>query len=183
MRGWYAIPATLLIILFASINFSACVSLSRIQAADDTEIQVSLLDYETQLRTHIPAEVEKYLGMPYSYGAKGPHEFDCSGFTSHVLRSFDIALLGSSMSQAKQGRSVKISEAQPGDIIYFTNPSGRVNHVAIVVSNDSDGLEVVHATTSRGVVRENISNSSYWAPRIAGARCVVECRSDMVSAY
>ena len=145
--------------------------------------EIVVLDAETHLRTYAAAHAEAYLHYPYAYGAKGPDRFDCSGFTSHVLREFDIALLGSSMSQAKQGTAVSVARAQPGDIVYFATASGRVNHVALVVANTPAGVEVVHATTSRGVVRDNISTSSYWAPRIAGARRVVDCRAGMASAY
>lgn len=142
-----------------------------------------LLSPAAQLRAGIADAAADYLGAPYVYGAKGPRSFDCSGFTSHVLREFGVALLGSSMSQAKQGRAVNPSRARPGDIVYFANATGRVNHVAVVVCNGPSGLEVVHATTSRGVVRDNVSRSSYWAPRLAGAREVVDVREDYASAY
>ena len=142
-----------------------------------------VLTPEEQLRGGVATAAEAYLGSPYVYGAKGPRSFDCSGFTTHLLREFGVTLLGSSMSQAKQGRAVNPGRAQPGDIVYFKNERGRVNHVAVVVCNGKDGLEVVHATTSRGVVRDNVSRSSYWAPRLAGAREVVDVRYEFASAY
>lgn len=138
---------------------------------------------EAKLRYEIEAAAEGFIGRPYQYGAKGPNSFDCSGFTSYVLKEFDIALLSSSMSQAKQGRAIEPRQAQPGDIVYFANSDGRVNHVGIVVANGPGGLEIVHASSSRGIVRDNVTHSDYWAPRLAGARCVVECRVGMVAAY
>jgi hypothetical protein len=41
-----------------------------------------------------------------------------------------------------------------------------------VVSNNKEGLTVIHST-SRGVVVDNISRSSYWQPKISTARDVV----------
>lgn len=168
------------------LTLQACGPLARLvdgSASRGSEVAASqeILTEEERLRRYALEEAESFLGARYAYGAKGPNTFDCSGFTSYVLARFDIALLGSSMSQAKQGRAIHPAEAQPGDIVYFQNSRGRVNHVALVVANSTDGLEVIHATTSRGVVRDNIDQSSYWAPRLAGARCVVDCRSGLAS--
>ena len=147
------------------------------------EVGDSGLKGEARLRAEIESYAEGFVGRPYQYGAKGPQSFDCSGFTSYVLKQFDIALLSSSMSQAKQGRSVNPRDAKPGDIVYFANGDGRVNHVGIVVDNGPGGLEIVHASTSQGIVRDNVTHSSYWSPRLAGARCVVDCRVGLVASY
>lgn len=159
----------------------ACGPTSRLDETSRPELTV--LSHEQQLRLGVAEVAREYIGAPYVYGAKGPRSFDCSGFTRHLMRRFDVALNGSSMSQAKQGRRISPQRAQPGDIVYFANEGGRVNHVAVVVCNGPSGLEVVHATTSRGVVRDNVSKSSYWAPRLAGAREVVDVRQDFASAY
>ncbi|MFK8055340.1 MAG: C40 family peptidase [Saprospiraceae bacterium] len=174
-----------MILLLSALILSSCASLGALSdRSASNEVSVEILDPEVRLRQDIQGWAENYIGAPYVFGAKGPKEFDCSGFTSHVLREFEIALLGSSMSQAKQGRSVTTKEAKPGDIVYFENSNGRVNHVAIVIANSPAGLEVIHATTSRGVVRDNVTTSSYWAPRLAGVRCVVDCRvGGLVSSF
>lgn len=170
-------------LFIATLGLASCGPLASIQETQTNVETTEFLTAEQRLRKYIPETTSDYIGSSYVYGAKGPNSFDCSGFTSHVLRQFDIALLGSSMGQAKQGRAISPSEAQPGDLVYFANSSGQVNHVAIVVANGPEGLEVVHATTSRGVVRDNITHSSYWAPRLAGARCVVDCKVGIAKAY
>ena len=166
-----------MLFILTVLLISSCSSLGELSNRSSTdEVSIEIVDPEIRLRQNIQGWAENYIGAPHVYGAKGPSEFDCSGFTSYILREFEIALLGSSMSQAKQGRSVAIKDAKPGDIVYFENSNGRVNHVAIVTANSAEGLEVIHATTSRGVVRDNVTTSSYWAPRLAGVRCVVDCR-------
>lgn len=143
--------------------------------------EVYAQDEESLLRNTVADVAKTYLGKPYKYGAKGPNAFDCSGFTFYVLRKFNIALLGSSKSQAKQGSSVSLTQSQPGDLLYFKNSKGRVNHIAIIINNTSEGIEVAHATTSRGVIVENISKSKYWKSKIAGVRSVVECRDALAA--
>jgi len=166
-----------MILILLALILSSCSSMGAfVDRSSSDEVSIEHIDPEIRLRQNIQGWAENYIGAPYAYGAKGPTKFDCSGFTSHVLKEFEIALLASSMSQAKQGRPVSVNEAKPGDLVYFENSNGRVNHVAIVISNSAEGLEVIHATTSRGVVRDNVTKSSYWAPRLAGVRCVVDCR-------
>ncbi len=133
---------------------------------------------EEWLRHGVETTAEAYIGTPYHYGGTTTEGFDCSGFTRHVLRDFGIGLNRVSMSQAKQGRAVDPKQAKPGDLIYFANGDGRVNHVGIVVANGRAGLEMVHASSSQGIVRDNVTTSEYWSGRLAGARCVVECRLD-----
>lgn len=133
---------------------------------------------EEWLRHGVETVAESYIGTPYHYGGTTPEGFDCSGFTRHILQDFGIGLNRVSMSQAKQGSAVDPKRARPGDLVYFANGDGRVNHVGIVVANGRDGLEMVHASSSQGIVRDNVTGSEYWSGRLAGARCVVECRAD-----
>jgi cell wall-associated NlpC family hydrolase len=45
--------------------------------------------------------------------------------------------------QSNQGKSVKdITEANPGDLIFFDNKEGRINHVGIAL----DGDRIIHAS-------------------------------------
>jgi len=80
---------------------------------------------------------------------------------------------GASYHQATQGRHTSINQAKPGDLIFFET-KGRVVHVSIVVDNSDDELWVVHSTSSRGVVKDEILNSTYWKPRISSVRDVVK---------
>ena len=133
--------------------------------------------HERRLRADVENAAASYTGIPYKYGGTTTEGFDCSGFTQYVMRDFGIELKRVSISQAQQGRAVKPKHAKPGDLVYFRNEKGRVNHVGIVVRNDAGGLVMIHASSSRGIREDNVTHSKYWAPRLAGVRCVVECRA------
>jgi|GEM_PF-940772 cell wall-associated NlpC family hydrolase len=129
---------------------------------------------ELALRKDIVAYAQKYKGAKYASGGKSPSTgFDCSGFTSYVLKYFDISVSPGSQSQAKQGVPRSLDNVLPGDLIFFRRPEEeRIFHVAMVVSNDGKSLKVIHST-SRGVVMDDILNSKYWEPKIESARDVV----------
>jgi cell wall-associated NlpC family hydrolase len=127
---------------------------------------------EQKLRDEITSYAKTYIGASYKYSGKNPKGFDCSGFTGYVFDKFDIELSASSQAQATTGKKIPLSQAQSGDLLFF-GKRGKINHVALVLSNSSKGIEVIHSTSSRGVLVENVSQSDYWKPRILFARDVI----------
>ena len=127
---------------------------------------------ELRLRKDITQHAKKYVGVKYKYAGKNPKGFDCSGFTGYVFEKFDIELSPSSRVQATTGTKISLNKAKKGDLLFFGN-NGKINHVALIVSNSPDGIEVIHSTSSKGVMVQNVSISSYWEPRIMFARDVI----------
>lgn len=138
------------------------------------DTRTSAPDKEMEMRFEIVDYAKKQLGKKYKYAGRSPRTgFDCSGFTHYVMDNFGVDLSTSSRAQENQGKKIKVSEAKSGDLIFFRrSKNGAVFHVALVVSNDREGLKVIHST-SRGVVIDNISVSSYWKPKISTARDVL----------
>ncbi|MEM6377872.1 MAG: C40 family peptidase [Bacteroidota bacterium] len=132
---------------------------------------------EQSFREEITTYAKRFLGTEYLYAGRDPKKgFDCSGFTYYVMDKFDISLSPSSRAQEGQGKSVRLSNVQPGDLIFYRRSAGStVFHVSLVVANEPDGVRVIHST-SRGVVIDNISKSSYWKPKISTARDVVSAK-------
>lgn len=85
----------------------------------------------------------KYINAPYVWGGKGPFGIDCSGFTQMVFKICGYRLFRDSWQQSNQGKSIKsLGEAMPGDLAFFKNSEGRVNHVGILLEQD----RIVHAS-------------------------------------
>lgn len=116
----------------------------------------------------------RQIGTRYKYAGRDRKGFDCSGLVFYVMQNFGYNLSGGSRHQEKFGKSVSLSEVQPGDLIFFRrSKKGEVFHVAIVYANDREGIKVVHSTSSRGVVLDNISTNTYWKPKISTARRII----------
>ena len=129
---------------------------------------------ELRLRSDIVNYAKKHVGAKYRYGGKAPTGFDCSGFTSFVLRNFEVPVSGPSYSQEKLGKKMTKENAQAGDLVFFRkSKAGKVFHVAMVYANDGGDLTLVHSTSSRGVVMDKLSESSYWRSKVMTIRDVI----------
>lgn len=143
--------------------------------SDYGPVPPSVSSKEMLLRKDITSFAQTHLGITYKYAGKSPSTgFDCSGFTSFVMSKYGIKISASSRDQALQGSSVDVAKVKPGDLVFFRRSASEpIFHVSLVVSNDSKGIQVVHSTTSRGVIVDNITASKYWKPYIDSAKDVV----------
>ncbi len=128
---------------------------------------------DKKIREDVVNFAKKQVGTKYKYAGSDPKSgFDCSGFTCYVMTHYDVLLSRTSSAQSGEGKNIPVSKARTGDLVFFGS-GGKVSHVALVVSNDSKGLIVVHSTSSKGVIVQNISESSYWKPKILWARDII----------
>ncbi len=109
-----------------------------------------------------------FLGTPYRWGGTTPSGFDCSGFIYYIMGNFGFSTTRTSYGLSELGRVVKLSDARPGDLIFFKGRnvnSSAVGHVGMIAEVTDDAIMVIHASTSRGVVHENFKTSRYLIPR------------------
>ena len=90
---------------------------------------------------------QKFVGNRYVWGGTSLTQgADCSGFVYTIYQQYGYKLDRVSRDQARTaGRKVDISDRQPGDLIFYTDSRGTVNHVAIYIGND----KIVHAANKR----------------------------------
>ncbi len=78
-----------------------------------------------------------YLNMPYLWGGKTPFGLDCSGFTQMVYKIAGYKLPRDAAQQAIQGDSLSfIEESDVGDLAFFDNSDGKIDHVGIIMKNN-----------------------------------------------
>jgi cell wall-associated NlpC family hydrolase len=83
-----------------------------------------------------------YQNAPYLWGGRHPLGIDCSGFVQNVFRLCGIEMQRDACQQAEQGTTVDfVEETQFGDLAFFDNDEGIINHVGILVNNNM----IVHA--------------------------------------
>lgn len=123
---------------------------------------------------NICQKARTYIGKKYRYGGESPSTgFDCSGLTQYVYKQYSYDLPRTANQQSKVGKSIKTKKAKKGDLLFF-GKGKRINHVGIVLSNDRNGLVMIHSSSSQGVTETNIDNSSYWKKRLKKAREIIK---------
>ena len=114
----------------------------------------------------IAATAKQYLGTGYVYGGAPPRGFDCSGFTMYVYSQHGYSLPHSATSQWQSGlgtRVYSISELQPGDLVFFNDPSrnaGKACSHAGIYTGDG---QFIHSSSSRsgGVIVSSLTSGYY----------------------
>ena len=121
----------------------------------------------SQIRGKIVNTVNKYIGVPYSWGGEDSVTgFDCSGLTSSVYRESGIILPRTSREQYKTGRFVLKKNLQKGDLVFFRPRGKAISHVGIYTGNS----RFVHSSGKGRTVCSQPLNSSYYKKNYAGAR-------------
>ncbi len=124
-----------------------------------------------QVTTALTAAIGK-LGRPYVWGAEGPDTFDCSGLVQWAYAQAGIKVPRVTHQQFVSGPQIPLSEAQPGDLLFWrhdpTNP-GYVSHVAIYWG----GGKMLHAPRTGDVVKlvpvttRNFAGAVRISPQVA----------------
>ena len=119
-------------------------------------------------------EAEDFLGTPYKFGGKTKSGLDCSGLVITVFDAHDVKLPRRSSEQAQKGKKIDVSEAKPGDLLFFsTAKSGEISHVGIVREIKNKGeITFIHASTTKGVIISSL-NEKYWNKAFLFARRVL----------
>ena len=100
----------------------------------------------TPQQAAVLAYAHAQLGKPYVWDEAGPSSFDCSGLVLAAYNTVGIHLPHHASDQEKYGVEVPLSQAQPGDLVFWGPIS---KHVAIYIGNG----QVIQAPHTGSVVQ------------------------------
>ena len=122
------------------------------------------LDTASADRQSIVSYAMQFLGNPYVWGGESlTNGTDCSGFTMQIYRHFGIELPRCSYEQAEVGVKIPVSEAEPGDLIFYAR-DGAVYHVLMSIGN---GMAINASSSTTGIIISKVNtDKACWAVRI-----------------
>lgn len=109
-------------------------------------------EYTTKARQAVISYAMQFIGNPYVWGGTSlTNGADCSGFVQEIFRHFGIVTGRTSRDQYANCVYLKGKEVMPGDLIFYADETGYINHVAIYAGN----YMIVHAANRKAGIKVN----------------------------
>ena len=109
-------------------------------------------EYTTRARQSLISFAMQFVGNPYVWGGTSlTNGCDCSGFVQEVFRHFGIITGRTSRDQYANCVYLKGKEVMPGDLVFYADETGYINHVAIYAGN----YMIVHAANRKAGIKVN----------------------------
>lgn len=147
--------------LMASCSSSKKAILSQTHTPQQSEIIIQENKGTKDNRmSKLMSEAKKWVGTKYRYGGQSREGTDCSGMVMALYNQvFGIKLPRSSREQHKYCKSIDRESLCKGDLLFFSSSknSNTISHVGLYIGNN----EMIHASTSRGVIVSNLSDKYY----------------------
>lgn len=125
------------------------------------------LDNKKNVEAGLMKAYAEWKGTPYRLGGMSKKGIDCSAFAKTVYSNeFSVSLPRTTGEQKREGRKIKKSELQIGDLVFFKT-GRRTLHVGIYMGSK----RFLHASTTNGVMISGI-NEDYWVRNYIEARRV-----------
>ncbi|GAA4467514.1 C40 family peptidase [Nemorincola caseinilytica] len=97
----------------------------------------------------VKAAAMQYLHAPYQWGGRSVAGLDCSGLVQMAYKICNYPMPRDASQQAMVGSAVDfLVHTQCGDLAFFEEKEGSINHVGILLDNET----IIHATDTAGRV-------------------------------
>lgn len=168
------VKGSLVLSIFCGLLITSPVKAAPMASSSTRIGQNSLM---TTDQSKIVNEAKKHLGKPYVWGGKGPNSFDCSGLVQYVYKQgLNMTISAPTVSQEKYGKEVKLTELQPGDVLFYGS-KGSSYHNGIYIGNN----QMIHAPVPGQTV--SIVDIKYFYPQFAKRMIQQESKPIDLSSY
>jgi len=118
------------------------------------------------LQDDLIKELEQWIGTKYRFGGMDRNGVDCSALVQNVYGTLGLTLPRTADDQFEYARI--IDNPEPGDLVFFAKQN-RITHVGVFVGNN----QIIHASTSKGVVKQDL-NTAFLTENFAAFGRVVD---------
>jgi len=104
----------------------------------------------------VVAQAKRYVGVKYEFGGESSKSMDASGLMYRVFKDLGIDAPRTLSPQSSFGKRVSRSQAQPGDVVFFTEDGKKPFFAGIYIGNDQ---MIASAPSTKGVAVRKITTS------------------------
>lgn len=143
------------VLLFFSLLLGSCATKKQLPS-QAVPIATETKEYDNDVLT---AYCNDWLGSPYKLGGVTKKGVDCSGFVYSTYKDlYDVTLPRRSAEMISAVEAINTKDSlQKGDILFFNNKAGKINHVGIYLENN----RFIHSSSSRGIIISTLEET-YW---------------------
>ena len=105
------------------------------------------------------------IGTPYRFGGTNNQGVDCSGLVYLAYQNAGIQVPRTSLAQYRHSDRIRLSQLEPGDLVFFKLDRSPVSHVGIYVGDD----RFIHAPRTGKHVEYASLDNNFWKKRLTGA--------------
>ena len=102
--------------------------------------------------------ISDWYGVTYRYGGADKHGIDCSHFAAKLYADvYNKKIAGAANTIEPLTSTVKTTDMQEGDLVFFKIQQNKVSHVGVYIGNN----KFVHASTKLGVIISDLNEPYY----------------------
>jgi murein DD-endopeptidase len=106
------------------------------------------------------------IGTPYRFGGESPKKgFDCSGLVYYSFDQLGVRVPRTAADQRSAAERIKRDDLVPGDLVFFRNGRGRIDHVGIYAGEG----RFIHAPNAGKVVSYAYLDDPYYRKHFVSA--------------
>lgn len=155
----------------AGLTLACAIVLSACTTSPEKESVKKTLKQTTPERQTIASVALDQLGDAYGQHMAGPDQFDDTGLAYYAYRQNGRSLPRSLTDQLDAGKPIALSDAQPGDLVFFRTDTadgqGQLT-VGILIDTHLAVIALPGSQAKGGGVRRAALNGKYWSQRLVG---------------
>lgn len=165
--------------LVAATLLAGTILLSACSSTATTESIEKSLEQTTVARKDVASIALAHVGDAYMDHMAGPQQFDNSGQAYFAYRQNGRKLPRSLADQLQAGLPVSLSEAEPGDLVFFridtTDGRGQLR-VGVIVDRNVAVIALPGQQDKPGSVQKIALTDHYWSQRLVGVSHILPAR-------